>query len=120
MQEILPRNINIYFPGWESFSFLKGVFPWQGNPSLLKKKFPTREITSLAVKLFPNIGEFAKMYASLSGKSLVGKKNHPGRVSDKKKNIHPLNATIGAISRNLSFYVSSLANQFVPPLETPS
>ena len=30
-----------------------------------------------------------KTYASLSGKSLVGKKYHPGRVSDKEENIHP-------------------------------
>ena len=56
-QESLPRKGNINFPGRESFPFLKGGFPWQVNPSLVKKKFPTREIASLAVKLIPNIGK---------------------------------------------------------------
>ena len=58
--------------------------PGKGNIN-----FPAREITSLAVKLFPNIGELAKIYASLSGKSLVIKKYHPGRVSDKEENLNP-------------------------------
>ena len=89
IQESLPRKGNINFPGRESFPFMKGVFSWQGNPSLVKKKIPVREITSLVVKLFANIAELAKIYTSISGKSLVLKKNHPGRVSDKTKNIHP-------------------------------
>ena len=60
-----------------------------GNPSLVRKKFPAIEIISLAVTLFPNIGELAKMYAPFSGKSLVIKEYHPGGVSDQNKNIHP-------------------------------
>ena len=51
--------------------------PGKGNIN-----FPAREITSLAVKLFPNIGKLAKNYVSLLGKSLVGTIDHPGRVSD--------------------------------------
>ena len=47
MHENVPMNVNINFPGMEPF------------PSLVRKKFPAKEITSLAVKLFPNIGELA-------------------------------------------------------------
>ena len=54
MQKSLTRKGNINFPGRESFPFLKGGFPWQVNPSLVKKKFPAREIASLAVKLIAN------------------------------------------------------------------
>ena len=34
-----------------------------------------------------NFGKLSKMYASFSGKSLVGKKDHQGKVSGKQKNI---------------------------------
>ena len=36
-----------------------------------------------------NIGALSKIYAPFSGKSLVGKTDHPGKVMNKKKNIHP-------------------------------
>ena len=41
-----------------------------------------------------NIGKLSKIYALFSGKSLVTKNDHPGKVSDKNENIHPCAETV--------------------------